>query len=98
MNLGEAAVAVMDRGFDYLSAPRVYLMLNTAKDNFEDVWRWPWLEAVTAGPPPLTLADLKLVLMVKNVMTADELLGLTMSQVMQDFTNVTAAGAPRYWW
>jgi hypothetical protein len=98
VNLAEATQAVMDRGFDYLSAPRVYLMLNTAKDNFEDVWRWPWLEVVTAGPTPLTLADLKLVLMVKNALTADELLGLTMSQVMQDFTNVAAAGAPQYWW
>jgi hypothetical protein len=90
--LGEATQAVMDRGFDYLSAPRVYLMLNTAKDNFEDIWRWPWLDVVTTGPTPLTIADLKLVMMVKNALTADELLGLDMSQVMQDFTDLNGGG------
>jgi hypothetical protein len=98
MNTGEATQAVKDRGFDYLSNGRVLLMLNSAKDAFEDIWRWPWLETFTIGPTPLTIDDLKLVQMVKNAATDDELLGLTMAQVRQDFTDVSAGGAPQYWW
>jgi hypothetical protein len=98
VNLGEATNAVMERGFDYLSTPRISLMLNTAKDNFEDMWRWPWLETFTTGVTPLDIEDLKLVQMVKNALTADELLGLTMAQVRQDFTDINAAGTPQYWW
>jgi hypothetical protein len=98
VNLGEATQAVMDRGFDYLPAPRVYLMLNTAKDNFEDIWQWPWLDVLKTGPTPLTITDLKLMMMVKATATSDELLGLDMRQAMQDNTNLAAAGPPQYWW
>jgi hypothetical protein len=98
VNLGAATQAVMDRGFDYLSTSRVNLMLNTAKDNFEDIWQWPWLDILTTGPTPLTIADLKLVMMVKNAASSGELLGLDMRQAMQDDTDLAAAGTPQYWW
>jgi hypothetical protein len=44
MSLDEATQAVMDRGFDYLSTARIHMMLNAAKDEFEDVYEWPWLQ------------------------------------------------------
>jgi hypothetical protein len=66
VNLEEARIAVEQRGFDYLSAPRIYVMLNAAKDTFEDVYDWPWLHGLTTGATPLTIADLKLVMMVKT--------------------------------
>ena len=96
MNLDQARQAVEGRGFDYLPAPRIYLMLNTAKDTFEDIYEWPWLHTVTTGPTPLNVPDLKLVLSVKA--GANELYGLDVRQVLAGGTDLLQAGAPGYWW
>lgn len=96
MNLDEGRSAVMARGFDYLAAPQLTLMLNTAKDEFEDMWEWPWLWLPFSGPTPLVIANLKLVMTVQSGGT--ELLGLDVRQVAQDGTDLTLAGAPQYWW
>jgi hypothetical protein len=46
---------------------RLTLMLNTAKDNFEDIWRVAVAaQDLKTGATPLTIADLKLVVMVKS--------------------------------
>jgi hypothetical protein len=89
VNLAAAQQAVLDRGFDYLDPSRLTLMLNTGKDAFEDFWDWPWLQKSFSGPTPLLLADLKLVMMVKNAATKGELLGLDLRQAMQDDTDLT---------
>jgi hypothetical protein len=96
MTLDEATQAVMDRGFDYLSAARVHMMLNSAKDEFEDVYEWPWLQRAVTGVTPLTLADLKLVLSVRQ--GNNELLGLTLRQAAQGFTDLAQGGTADYWW
>jgi hypothetical protein len=98
VNLDQGREAVKDRGFDYLSSSRLDLMLNTAKDEFEDWWQWPWLEVQSTGPTPLLVPDLKLVLMVKNPSTHDELLGLDLRQANLGVTDLRAAGTPEYWW
>lgn len=96
MNVDQATVAVQQRGFDYLSAERVLLMLNAGKNAFEDVYEWPWLQASETGPTPLLIADLKLVLSVRQ--GDRELLGLTLQQVKLGETNLQEAGTPEYWW
>jgi hypothetical protein len=98
VNLDQAREAVKDRGFDYLSGPRLDMMLNTAKDEFEDWWHWPWLQVIVTGPTPLVVSDLKLVLMVKATGTHDELLGLDLAQVGLGLTDLAARGTPEYWW
>jgi hypothetical protein len=98
VNLAEAQQAVLDRGFDYLDPSRLTLMLNTGKDAFEDFWDWPWLQKSFSGPTPLLLADLKLILMVKNAATKGELLGLDLRQASLDDTDLTQSGTPGYWW
>lgn len=98
MNLDQGREAVRDRGFDYLSPGRLDLMLNTAKDAFEDWWDWPWLQAIMTGPTPLLVADLKLVLMVKVAGTNDELLGLDVRQAALGASGLAVAGTPEYWW
>jgi hypothetical protein len=98
VNLEEARIAVEQRGFDYLSAPRIYVMLNAAKDTFEDVYDWPWLHGLTAGATPLTIPDLKLMRMVKTTTANDELLGLDARQAAMSMTNLAQAGTPEYWW
>jgi hypothetical protein len=98
VNLAEAQQAVLDRGFDYLETPRLTLMLNTAKDAFEDFWDWPWLQKSFSGPTPLLIADLKLILMVKSAATKAELLGLDLRQASLGDTDVTQPGVPGYWW
>jgi len=96
LNLGQARTALGLRGFDYLTAPQQTYMLNTAKDELEDLWEWPWLQATAAGPTPLTLADFKLMLTVAS--GGLELLGLDLRQVAQDGTDLSLLGTPAYWW
>jgi hypothetical protein len=96
VNLGEAFAALQARGFDYLTAERGYLMLNAAKDEFEDVYEWPWLQKSVTAPTPLLLADLKLILSVRQ--GNSELLGLTLRQAAQGVTDLQQGGAAEYWW
>jgi hypothetical protein len=96
MDVAAATTAVEQRGFDYLPATRVLLMLNTAKDVFEDIWEWPWLQVLVTGPTPLEIADLKLVLSVRA--GNEELLGLDIRQVTQGISPINEPGAPEYWW
>lgn len=96
MNVTDATLAVQQRGFDYLSPGRVLIMLNAAKDAFEDVWEWPWLQTFASGTTPLMIQDLKLVTSVRH--GNNELLGLDERQVMQGTVDLAQRGAPEYWW
>lgn len=96
MNVGEAVVAVQERGFDYLSDSRILLMLNAAKNTFEDIYEWPWLITGFAGVTPLTITDLKLILNVTASDTGQELLGLDMRQALIG-GDPFVAGAPDFW-
>lgn len=98
MNLADAQRALLDRGFDYLDPSRSSLMLNTAKDVFEDTYEWPWLQVVITAPTPLVLDDLKLILSVINPATKGELYGLDLRQAAMNSTDLTAPGTPEYWW
>jgi hypothetical protein len=71
-------------------------MLNVGKDTFEDAYEWPWLWTPFAGPTPLTVPNLKLVLTVQGGRV--ELMGLDIRQVAQDGTDLTQTGTPLYWW
>lgn len=98
MNLTDARTELAARGFDYLPASRMTLMLNNAKNAFEDAWPFPWLEATITGPAPLSIPDLKYVRMVKQVSTNCELIGLDFRQVAQDGTDLNLPGVAEYWW
>lgn len=98
MNLAEGRQAVIDRGFDYLDPSRLTMMLNTAKDTFEDMWEWPWLQTTLIGPTPISFDDLKLILTVKVAGTHNELLSLDVRQVNIGFSDLTTPGTPEYWW
>lgn len=98
MNLAEAQQAVIDRGFDYLDSGRLKLMLNTAKDEFEDMWEWPWLQAIYTGSTPIAFDDLKLILTVTATATQRELLGLDLRQVGIGYSDLANPGTPEYWW
>jgi hypothetical protein len=98
MNLTEAQAEFRARGFDYLTAGRMTIMLNSAKNAFEDAWEWPWLLYSTSGAAPLLIPDLKLVLSVKWVADGRELWGLDVRQIMEDGTDPNLPGLPKYWW
>jgi len=98
VNLGQGRQALMNRGFDYLLTDQLDLMLNAGKDEFEDVWEWPWLQVPFSGPTPLVIAGFKLMLTVKASGTHDELLGLDVRQASQGWTDLTEKGTPEYWW
>lgn len=74
------------------------LMLNYAKNAFEDQWPFPWLETTATGTAPLTITDLKQVLYVQDTTNSNELLGLTAAQIAVDGTPVSQVGQPLYWW
>jgi hypothetical protein len=97
MNLGEARDALAERGFDYLSGLSVDLMLNRARNDFEDFWPWPWLRTEAGGPTPLDVADLKYVLRVTDS-NGDGLWGIDYDDVGKVSATVGAAGGPRYWY
>jgi hypothetical protein len=97
MNVTQATAAVQARGFDYLSDDRVLLMLNAAKSTFEDIYEWPWLVTGAAGPTPLNVPDLKLILNVKTTDTIRELLGLDIRQTLLGDVNPLLPGVPEFW-
>lgn len=93
MNLGQAQQELQDRGFDYLSAPRMTTMLNRALADFGDFYTWPWLRKTATGAAPLTITDLKYVLKVFD-QSGNELFGMTDAADV----DVTQAGTPDSWW
>jgi len=101
VNLGTARSALMDRGFDYLTQGQQDLMLNRARNDFEDYWPWPWLRSYLRGTPtPVDIPDLKYVVSVANPSDAGgELLGLEDSDVNRLDADAVAIGSgwPRYW-
>ena len=97
MNLGAARQVFADRGFDYLSAQHMNLMLNRARNEFEDYWPWPWLQATATGPAPLTLTNLKHVRLVQG-MLGQELWGSTAEQLAQGGADLTQAGGGVCWY
>ena len=92
MNLGEARGALASRGFDYLSGAAMNLMLNRARNDFEDHWEWPWLRAGATGPAPLDLADLKYV---KHVAGPD---GVGLWELAAGGPAPATATGARYWY
>ena len=87
----------MARGFDYLSPGRLTIMLNNAKNAFEDVWEWPWLWRTLTGTAPLD-ADRPQARLHRHTPTGNELLGLDVRQIAQSGTSLQQTGTPQYWW
>jgi hypothetical protein len=96
VNLSQARGALVDRGFDYLSGAQMNLMLNRARNDFEDSWDWPWLRETQTGTPPLAISDLKHVLLV-TASNYGELLNLDAS-IAAAGSDVTLSGFPSYWY
>lgn len=98
MNLGQARQELADRGFDYLPASRLDLMLNRARNDFEDYWPWPWLRTYLLGvPAPVDISDLKYVTSVA-IPGERELLGLEDSDVNRLDVATVNGSLPGYWY
>lgn len=97
MNLAAARSAFAERGFDYLSGAAMNRILNRARNDFEDHWPWPWLQATTTGPAPLVLTNLKHVRLV-NTATGGEVSGSTVEQLRQGGADLTLTGSPLFWY
>lgn len=97
MDLAGAQAELAARGFDYLSSGRMTLMLNNAKNTFEDAWPFPWLWKTVTATAPLTIADLKYIAIVKDDAN-QELLGIDLRMLEQDSTDLDLPGTPVYWW
>jgi hypothetical protein len=95
VNLAEARGALASRGFDYLKTPAMDLMLNRGRNDFEDYWPWPWLDATKTGSAPLDIADLKHIRKVTNS-AGHRLWGLEADHV--DTATAAAAGGALYWY
>lgn len=97
MNLAAARTVLASRGFDYLSGQTMGLMLNRARNEFEDYWPWPWLRTTVTGNAPLVLTNLKHVLLVKDS-TGQELYGSTPEVVGQGSVDMALTGTPDFWY
>jgi hypothetical protein len=93
MNLSEARTELAARGFDYVNASRMNLMLNDALQEIEDYWEWPWLRKTATGPTPLQVPDLKTVLKVTDS-NGNEITGIS---DYDDF-DTAQTGTPTNWW
>jgi len=93
MNLSAARQELADRGFDYVNASRMNLMLNDALQEIEDYWEWPWLRKTVTGAAPLQITDLKTVLRVTDS-NGNEVQGIS---DYEDFSPIQT-GTPSNWW
>lgn len=104
MTLQDGQNELAGRGFDYLSPSRMTIMLNDAKNAFEDVWEFPWLQRLISAQVPVALTDLKYVVTVKTSNSYcvpcdnNELLPIDVRQLAQGSTNLSQAGPPAYWY
>lgn len=98
MNVDQATAEVMARGFDYLPASRILIMLNAAKNTFEDQWAWPWLDQTVTGAAPLSVDRLKHVYYVQDTGRDTELTSLDVRSLAQDGTPLDQPGSPIHWW
>lgn len=95
MNLAQARDRLAARGFNYLKPPDMDLMLNRGRNDFEDYWPWPWLDATLTGPAPLDIADLK------HVRKVTDGAGVGLWGLEADHVDMAAAatiGAAPYWY
>lgn len=99
MQLSDAQTELAARGFDAVSPARMVTILNQAKNQFEDIYPFPWLESTASGLAPKTIADLKDVLYVVDTTNQRELVGTTAQFVVGDLDpTIGNAGAPVVWW
>jgi len=96
VNLGEGQTELAARGFDYLDVGRRTIMLNAAKNAFEDYWPFPWLEGFQTGPAPLVIPDLKYIVLTR--MGADELWGSDVRQLVAEGNDLDQTGTPEVWY
>jgi len=93
VNLSQARTELGERGFDYLSASRMNLMLNDALTRLEDYYLWPWMKKTATGAAPLAISDLKYVRSVYDS-TGNEVFGVD----DDDDIWVDRTGTPESWW
>jgi hypothetical protein len=98
VNLLAAQIEVRERGFFELPDDRLTVLLNQAKNTFEDFYPWPWLETVVTGTAPLTVNDLKQILYVRDSTNDIELLGLPAQQIIVGDDDIAQTGTPTHWW
>lgn len=99
MQLTAARDELAARGFDGLDPGRMNLFLNAGKNSLEGFAPWPWLEASTSGPAPLTIADLKTILHVWNSNLNLSLDGQQRTYLRTMFgPDLTIVGTGRYWY
>lgn len=99
MDLTAAQTELQARGASHVSTSRLTTWLNDAKNEFEDFFPWPWLEATTTGTAPVTISDLKAVLYVVDTTQQAELTGLPAQFIVEDLDEtITTTGSPDVWW
>lgn len=99
MDLSTARTELRNRGFTDLSDTRANIFLNAAKNMFEDMYPWPWLETTATGTAPLTVSDMKSVLMVSDTSRNNVLVGMERAQILRiDPSLIDTSAPPIYWY
>lgn len=88
---------VLARGFDYLDTTRVKRFINDAAHAIDDVEPWIYLQAVTTGTAPVTVADLGRIESVVDVANLHSLTYLDRRDLTDTYGDITRAGRPEYY-
>lgn len=100
MNLATGITELKARGADYLSDARATIILNAARNDFEDFWwGWPWLETSTTGTAPVTISDVRQILYVTDTTGRTLLEGRDARDLVGDTDAVlTTTGTATSWY
>lgn len=98
MDLSTARTELRNRGFTDLTNSRLNTFLNAGKNTFEDLYAWPWLETTQTGTSPMTISDLKSVLMVSDTTQRNILLGMDRQQVLRIDPTLAETRSPACYW
>lgn len=98
MKLSELRQEVIDRGYDYVKTSRIDEFLRRAYREICAGRKWPFLETVSEGEPPLEFTDLGRIITVEAVDRKVLLQGVTRHWLLSHYPSLEDPGPGIYWY
>lgn len=98
MTVEEAVQEVVDRGYHYISRPRIERWVLRCHKRLCNKHPWPFLRTTTEGIAPLTITDLGKVLDVNDLTARENLDPSDARIVRREDPTLAATGTPEAWY
>lgn len=98
MNFTALKQELSDRGFARLSDARLGLLVNEGRRQLDNLYPWPYREASSTGPVPLTIADIQAIEQVLDVNTGNPLSAASYQLVTEETANLALSGTPQWYY